>query len=434
MLTHRARTFLGNIPQDWGCDLVGKLLSDHQGGDWGDDNGEVALCVLRSTNFTDRGTLDFEDVATRYFARTKAESMGLRKHDLLLERSGGGPTQPVGRIGFITEDLPDYWFSNFVQLLKPNSDKIEPEFLGWVLFELNRSGIVERLQHQTQMRNLDYRDYLRIFVPVPPRPEQQRIAVMLRTANDALALAEKKLTAACRLKTALMQQLFTRGIPGRHTQFTRTKIGEIPNEWDVVPLGQLATAFSGVALNSDREPKSNPHQYLTVIHVQRERLDLRDVRHMEIFPQEVPDALIEAGDILVVEGHANSSEIGRAAIATEQVAGFAYQNHLFRVRLYPDVDFNRLFLLGVLNSERVRRHWNAICNTSSGLNTINHRGLRRLLIQQPKKDEQDGIAEMLSAANDNIAACEAEIVALEKLKRSMLQNLITGRVRVRIEP
>src|SRR5207244_1938301 len=104
-------------------------------------------------------------------------------------------------------------------------EKIDPEFLGWVLLELNRSGIVERLQHQTtQMRNLDYRDYLRVFVPVPPRPEQQRIAATLRTANDALGLAEKKLTAARRLKTALMQQLFTRGIPSSHYAFQPARV------------------------------------------------------------------------------------------------------------------------------------------------------------------------------------------------------------------
>jgi len=215
-------------------------LIDHQSGDWGDDDGEKAVHVLRSTNFTDRGKLNVHDVATRYFSSKKADKMALRKGDLLLERSGGGPAQPVGRIAFITDDLQNHWFSNFVQLLTPNPDKLNPEFLGWVLLELNQRGVIERLQHQTtQMRNLDFRDYLRVFVPIPPRPEQDQIALSLRTAMEALSAGEEKLAASIRVKAALMQQLFTRGIPGRHKQLTKTKIGEVPREWDVPNLQSL---------------------------------------------------------------------------------------------------------------------------------------------------------------------------------------------------
>jgi type I restriction enzyme S subunit len=433
MLTHRNATILGDIPEDWERELLINLLAEQKGGNWGEDTGDVPIRVLRSTNFTDHGTLDFTSVAVRYFNTAEAEKTYLKNKDLLLERSGGGPTQPVGRVGFITQELPRYWFSNFVQLLRPDAAKIDPEFLGWMLLEVNQSGIVERLQHQTtQMRNLDFRDYLRIFLPRPKPEEQKVIARTLRTANEAIAIVEAKLITARRLKTALMQQLFTRGIPGRHSTFKETKIGLIPNSWEVLPLGIPTTVFSGIALNTDREARFHPRRYLTVINVQRERLDMAEVRYMEVYPHEIPNALLEAGDIVVVEGHANASEIGRAALITEDAAGCAYQNHLFRLRLLPDSGLNRLFLLGVLNSERVRRHWVATCNTSSGLNTINHRGLRRLLIQRPAPDEQEEIETLLGTANDNIAACIAEVQSLNHLKRSLLQNLLTGRVRVRI--
>lgn len=63
MLTHRTATILGNIPSDWDKDLLVNFLEKHQGGDWGDDEGEVAFRVLRSTNFTATGKLDFTDVA-----------------------------------------------------------------------------------------------------------------------------------------------------------------------------------------------------------------------------------------------------------------------------------------------------------------------------------------------------------------------------------
>ena len=79
MLTNRAATILGDIPSDWNRALLTNLLSEHQGGDWGDDAGEVAIQVLRSTNFTARGTLNLTGVATRYFTSSKAANTGLKE-------------------------------------------------------------------------------------------------------------------------------------------------------------------------------------------------------------------------------------------------------------------------------------------------------------------------------------------------------------------
>src|SRR5262245_30500986 len=120
MLTHRYATIIGDIPSDWEPKQLRQLLTKHASGDWGDDEGEQALQVLRSTNFTDTGYLNFDDVERRYFTAQKAPQFALKENDILLERSGGGPTQPVGRIGIIESDLPEHWFSNFVQLLRPN--------------------------------------------------------------------------------------------------------------------------------------------------------------------------------------------------------------------------------------------------------------------------------------------------------------------------
>src|SRR5713101_9515194 len=103
MLTHRNATILGDIPADWERELLTNLLTEQKGGNWGEDTGDVPIHVLRSTNFTDQGTLDFTNVAVRYFNAAEAEKTYLKDKDLLLERSGGGPTQPVGRIGFITQ-------------------------------------------------------------------------------------------------------------------------------------------------------------------------------------------------------------------------------------------------------------------------------------------------------------------------------------------
>ncbi len=436
MLTHREATILGNIPSDWDRELLGKLLVTHQGGDWGDDDGEVSARVLRSTNFTQRGTLNFDDVAVRWFTTAKAERFGLKRHDLLLERSGGGLNQPVGRIGFITEDLPGFWFSNFVQLLRPEPEKIAPEFLGWVLFEFNRSGIVERLQHQTtQMRNLDYRDYLRVYLPRPSPREQEMIARVLQAANDALSATEAKLTAARRLKTALMQQLFTRGIPGRHTQYKAARVlrheFEVPDPWEIAPLrGSLSAVEYGTNAASNDGKHGLP--VVAIPEVIAARFRLGECSYAEVPDNEASALRLEPGDVLLIRTNGNSEYIGKSTVIGDEAAQqhIIFASYLIRVRTKRDKLLGR-YLNYFLASPLGRRQCLAMANTSAGNHNLGARSIKQFRLPRPSPEEQAEIITLVDSSEDTIEAIETEIAALERLKRSLLQNLLTGRVRVR---
>lgn len=210
MITHHFSTIIGDVPNDWERDQLRNLLVDHSAGAWGNDDGDIGVKILRSTNFTDAGHLDFSDVAVRYFSERETLRFGLEKGDILLERSGGGPDQPVGRVGFVSEDLGWFWVSNFVQVLKPNRERINSSYLGWVLFELQRSGVVERFQQQsTQMRNLNYRDYLRMLVPVPPIHIQDAVAESIDAATQTVTSLMAEVEAARRVKESMLQTLLT---------------------------------------------------------------------------------------------------------------------------------------------------------------------------------------------------------------------------------
>jgi type I restriction enzyme S subunit len=151
-------------------------------------------------------------------------------------------------------------------------------------------------------------------------------------------------------------------------------------------------------------------------------------RFLELFQSESPTRLLADYDLLVVEGHANRSEIGRAAIAGTEHAGMTFQNHLFRIRPHSIVDPE--FLLLALNSRFARRHWSAVSNTSSGLNTINRRQLRRLLIPVPSPSEQCEIVHQIRTAKANVAAHRAKIGALQTVRMGLRRRLLHGAVNV----
>lgn len=203
MIKHHYKTILGDCPPDWDVVPLSKLLDlpNCQAGDWGDEAGDVAVRVIRSTNFTNDGQIDLSDVAIRYLSKKKADSMTLLRGDILIEKSGGSPVQPVGRVLLIESDMTGYGFSNFIHRLRPNSDLINPGFLRWVLHEMHRSGVVERLQNQTtQMRNLELRDYLCARIPLPIRQEQDAICAILDSIDQAIVHAKEMLGIAGSLR------------------------------------------------------------------------------------------------------------------------------------------------------------------------------------------------------------------------------------------
>ena len=99
MLTLKQDTMLGDVPEEWDVKPLRSMLTSNAPGDWGDDRGPHMVPVLRSTNFTNEGYLDLSDIALRALKPEKVALLAPRKGDILLERSGGGPDQPVGRVG-----------------------------------------------------------------------------------------------------------------------------------------------------------------------------------------------------------------------------------------------------------------------------------------------------------------------------------------------
>jgi type I restriction enzyme S subunit len=416
MIRYRHQTILGDIPNDWDARPLRSLLLDDLSGDWGDEEGEVSLSVLRSTNFTDSGNLNLDDVAQRGFTRSKAEQVQVQANDILVERSGGGPNQPVGRVVMIREELPATGFANFVQTLRPNTAKISAELLLWTLHQLNRSGFVERLQHQTtQMRNLDLRDYLKVLVPVAPDPnEQTRIAETLKAADDVIRRLEGQIRKAERVKKALMQRAFpyesdTTGLP----TINRLIVAPVTNGYSpVCPDYETGRWMLGLdALTA--------HGF--------------DPEGRKPAPSDDPNLLgneLHENDILISRSNTRQ-RVGYAGLYQGYPAPCFYPDLMMRVR----VDHGKVrpgYLDLLLQSEFARRFFQSRAGGTSGsMVKIKERDVRQMPVILPCVDEQDIVVERIKSGAQLIAALKAQLTASRRLQQSLLQNLLTGKVRLK---
>ena len=142
--------------------------------------------VIRNTNFTVNGDLDYSNVALLDVETKQLENRRLKINDIILEKSGGGDKTPVGRVCMHTlEADTTYSFSNFTSRIRVVDDnKLNPIFLHRFLYFLYISGKTESMQrHSTGIRNLQLKEYKEINVPLPPLEEQKQIVKKLDAVN-----------------------------------------------------------------------------------------------------------------------------------------------------------------------------------------------------------------------------------------------------------
>ena len=190
--------------------------------------------VMRNTNFTKEGTLDVLDIAYIDVEAKKLEKRRLKYGDIILEKSGGGPKQPVGRVVLFDKKSGDFSFSNFTAALRVlNPRELDFRFLHKFLHWTYLSGITEGMQsHSTGIRNLDGYAYKAIKVSFPAPPEQRRIVGILDEAFAAIAAAkaaaEKNLQNARALFESHLNAVFTRKGPG----WVETTVDQISTNLD----------------------------------------------------------------------------------------------------------------------------------------------------------------------------------------------------------
>ena len=165
----------------------------------------INVGVIRNTNFTKDCQLDDSDVAYIDVEKSKFETRKLKFGDIILEKSGGGPSQPVGRIVKFEKRSGDFSFSNFTSVIRiKDNEQVDYQYLYYYLYFFYVSGKTELLQRRsTGIRNLRFKEYKEIDIPLPSLSEQQRIVELLDQYFEKKEKAEKTL----KLQLAMLGEL-----------------------------------------------------------------------------------------------------------------------------------------------------------------------------------------------------------------------------------
>lgn len=189
-------------------DLFEKPIS----GEWGNEieEGIKGTKVLRTTNFTNLGRLDLSDVVEREIDLIKYENKMLKNGDIIIEKSGGSPTQPVGRVViFDIDEKEPYFCNNFTSILRP-TDKLYPKYALYLMKRLYDIRKVLKFQNQTTgIINLKLNDYIsKTEVDIPSLDTQKKIAEVLDKAQELIDKRKEQIEALDELVKSRFIEMF----------------------------------------------------------------------------------------------------------------------------------------------------------------------------------------------------------------------------------
>lgn len=143
-------------------DITGKALS----GEWGlDDENGSGIPVLRTTNFTNEGIVNYDNVVTRKISKKNISEKFLKNGDILIEKSGGSDKFPVGRVIYYDGENDKYLFNNFTGLLRiKNVTTWYPKYVFYSLFANYKRGGTRCFENKTTgLHNLKTDDYVQRY-------------------------------------------------------------------------------------------------------------------------------------------------------------------------------------------------------------------------------------------------------------------------------
>ena len=419
----------------WTVTRIREIFASSNPGDWGTDtNPESGIAVLRSTNFRNDGSIDYSDIAYRKVEKRRLATRRVTKGAILIEKSGGSPSQPAGRVAYCDSDF-NGTASNFIEIIRVNNN-FSSQFIAYLLYYLYQTGLVLKYQQQTTgIINFKLNDYVEEIVKCPSsKPEQTKIAEILSTVDRAIEQTEALIAKQQRIKTGLMQDLLTRGIDEHGNlrseqthQFKDSTLGRIPVEWDVCYLESVAEFVTSGSRGWAQYYGADGATFLRIGNLTRDHINLRFDDIVFVNPPKTSEGkrtAVLAGDLLV----SITADLGIIGVIPEGFGEGYVNQHIALIRLFSDKVSSRF--IGWFLSGRGGQAQFEKFNESGAKAGLNLPTIRSLLVPIMDRAEEDKIAKIVDTNNQKIGDFFLRLQKLLSLKTGLMQDLLTGKRRV----
>lgn len=380
------------------------------------DNLPNGIPCLRVVDLT-RDIMRLEDMIRTSEQTNKAYRKTILEKDEIVMALRGD----IGLARLIDDNLVGANITRGLARISPETKIVLPEFLLWELRSPQfRTDLIRRVGGSA-LQEISLTELRKVRTLLPPILEQKKIADILSTWDKAITVTEKLLTNSKQQKKALMQQLLT----GKKRLLDGNKI-KFSEEWKKVELGDVFEKVSNGLTYDANSLEGLPVTRIETISTGRVNLekvgwapDCDNTRRFKLNP----------GDILY--SHINSLEhIGRVAYFNDEKSLYHGMNLLL---LRAKKQNNSLFLFHLLNSQVGKKYAKTYAKSAVNQASISTTDIKTFKVFIPEILEQQKIATVLSAADAEIATLEKKLACLKDEKKALMQQLLTGKRRVKID-
>lgn len=405
------QTPVGEIPVDWSSVSVGELCEKISVGiviKPAQYYVEDGIRCFRSANVGEGRVKDSNWVFLSDEGNEKNKGSILYEGDVVIVRSGAPGTACV---------IPrEYERSNCIDLViaRPKQDQVLSSFLAEFLNSSIGKRQILNSQGGLAQKHLNVGAVRLLKLPLPPLPEQKKIAEILGTWDRAIRTLEDLIAAKQERKRGLMQRLL----------FGKTRLPGFEGEWEEVRLGEIVRAIP--------RPRPKPETAFLSAGIRshgkgvflKEDFEPDDIALQELFE-------LREGDLV-----ASITFAWEGAIAiVPTVADKALVSHRFPTFECIDELICRDFLKHFIRTKRFVFECGLASPGGAGRNRVlNKRTFLKIPLFLPLPEEQKRIAEILDACDRELALLESQLAALRAQKRGLMQRLLTGQVRVKTKP
>jgi type I restriction enzyme S subunit len=433
-------TEVGTIPADWKCATVSEVAAPIRnavvGGPFGSDLGSkdyrsVGVPVVRGQNLRTR-VLSDDFVYVSHAKAASLEANLARPGDLLFTQRG-----TVGQVSVAPDQPYDrYVVSQSQMKLTVNRKAADPHFLYYVFSSARHQQRVREDTIQTSLPHINLGILRRWPVPLPPLVEQRAIASALSDAHTLIESLEHLLAKKRQIKQGAMQELLSgrNRLPGfaGNCEFKQTAAGVLPAEWNAGPIGRaIETLEAGASVNSEKVEAPEFESYPCVLKTGAANGGLFNPRESKkVAGRDLWRLNVSVRKDTILISRMNTLElVGESGYVLSDYPNLFVPDRMWMATVRSTV--SPRWLSHILTWRPVKSQISASATGTSGsMKNISKPSFRAVEIPYPPLEEQCAIAKVLSGFETEITNLAAKLVKARQLKQGMMQELLTGRIRL----
>ncbi|WP_350587157.1 restriction endonuclease subunit S [Pseudoalteromonas sp. 3-MNA-CIBAN-0064] len=302
--------------------------------------------------------------------------------------------------------------------------KMNSDFLYQFLQTENINNQIEDTVGGSSQKSLSLGAIKSLRVLTPPFPEQQKIAKILTSVDDVIETTQAQIDKLKDLKTGMMQELLTNGIG--HTEFKDSPVGIIPAEWDCIKMNNVAKVTDGAHFTPTYTSEGVP--FLRVTDLKNKSILSGNIKYIPFNEHEelIKRCNPEKGDILF----SKNGTIGLTRLIDWE-GEFSIFVSLALIKILSakvTSEYLTLFMESPIVKYQIKSR-----SKQGSVTNLHLEEIRDFDIPLPTVVEQFKIVKMLSSIIEKLDSVKIKHESLIKLKKALMQDLLTGKVRVKVD-